>query len=62
MTLFEILNALELLTQEERRLLCRRMLEFACEVEDINLCNQSALEGAKLLESIEDGLENKHSV
>lgn len=50
----EIIQELPKLTEAERRAIRQRLLELAAENEDVRLCNQAALEGAVLLDRMED--------
>jgi hypothetical protein len=54
MTATEIINELPKLTAAEMRLVRKRMLEVAAQNEDIELCNETALEGALMLDRMED--------
>ena len=54
MSATEIINELPKLTDAERRAIRQRLSELAAEDEDIALCNQAALEGAKLLDRLEE--------
>lgn len=54
MTTIEIINELPKLTEAERRAVRRKLVELAAENEAIELCEQSALEGALMLDSMED--------
>jgi hypothetical protein len=50
----EIINELPKLTQAELRLVRQRLLELAAQNQDIADCNQAALEGAIMLDRMED--------
>jgi hypothetical protein len=50
----EIINELPRLTEQDRRAIRQVLLEIANQDEGIAACNQSALEGAMLLDRIED--------
>ena len=50
----EIVNELPRLNELERRAIRQKLLELASENEDVALCNQAALEGALLLDRMED--------
>ena len=54
MSAAEILNELPKLTEAERRAVRRKLSELAAENEDIALCNQAALEGAMMLDRLEE--------
>ena len=54
MSAVEILNELPKLTEPERRAVRRKLSELAAENEDIALCNQAALEGALMLDRMEE--------
>jgi len=53
MSAAEIIEELPKLTEAERRAVRQKLLELAEQNEDIALCNQSALEGALLLDRME---------
>ena len=53
MTATEIINELPKLTEMERRAVRAKLLALAAENEDVNLCNQSAIEGALMLDQME---------
>lgn len=61
MSATEIINELPKLTETERRAVRQKLLELAAEHEDVALCNQAALEGAMMLDRMEedDALERK---
>jgi hypothetical protein len=50
----EIINELPKLTEAELRSVRQRLLELAAQNEDIALCDQAALEGAALLDRMEE--------
>jgi len=50
----EIINELPKLTEAELRLVRQRLLELAAQNHDIELCNQAALDGAMMLDRMED--------
>ena len=50
----EIINELPKLTDAELRLVRQRLLELAAQNQDIELCNQAALDGAMMLDRMED--------
>lgn len=54
MSAAEIVQELPKLTEAERRAVSQKLLELAAENEDVRLCNQAALEGARLLDRMED--------
>ena len=54
MSATEILNELPNLTEVERRAIRQMLLELAEKDEDVAACNQAALEGARLLDRMED--------
>ena len=54
MSATEILNELPKLTEAERRLVRQRLLELAEENDAVALCNQAALDGARMLDRMED--------
>ena len=54
MSATEILIELPKLTEPERRAVRRRLSELAAENPEVALCNQSALDGAMLLDRMED--------
>ena len=53
MSATEIIRELPKLTESDRRLIRRRLLELGAAGEDIELCNQAALEGAIMLDKME---------
>lgn len=54
MSATEIVNELPRLNELERRAIRQKLLELASENEEVALCNQAALEGALLLDRMED--------
>ncbi len=54
MSVAEIINELPKLTEAERRAVREMLLQLANQDPDIALCNQAALEGATLLDRIEE--------
>ena len=54
MSATEIIKELARLTEADRRHIREVLLEIASENPDVALCNQSALEGAQLLDRMED--------
>lgn len=54
MSAAEIIRELPKLTEQERRAIRQTLLDLANQDEDIAACNQSALEGAVLLDRMED--------
>lgn len=50
----EIINELPKLTHQERRLVHNRLLELSAEDSEVNSCNESALQGAALLDAMEE--------
>lgn len=53
MSLTEIIEALPALSHQERRELCRRVLELESESEDVALCDHVAREGFAVLDRME---------
>jgi hypothetical protein len=54
MSVGEIIKELPRLTEAERRAIREALLEIANQDSDIALCNQTALEGAMMLDRMED--------
>ena len=54
MSAADIIKELPRLTEADRRQIREVLLEIANENPDVALCNQSALDGAKLLDRMED--------
>jgi hypothetical protein len=50
----EIINELPKLSESDRRAVREKLLELSARNEEINLCNQAALEGAVMLDHMED--------
>jgi hypothetical protein len=50
----EIINELPELTEAELRSVRQRLLELAAQNEDVALCDQAALEGAQMLDRMEE--------
>jgi hypothetical protein len=50
----EIIQELPRLTEAERRAVRQKLLELAAKDEQVQLCEQTALEGARLLDRMED--------
>jgi hypothetical protein len=54
MSATEIINELPKLTEAELRSVRQRLLELAAHNEEIELCNQAALDGAAMLDRMEE--------
>jgi hypothetical protein len=54
MSAMEIINELPKLTEAELRSVRQRMLELAARNEDVALCDQAALDGAVMLDRMEE--------
>jgi hypothetical protein len=54
MSAAQIIDELPRLTEAERRAVRERLLELAQENQDIAACNQAALDGALMLDRLED--------
>jgi len=54
MSASEIIEELPKLTKEEMRLVRQRLLELASQNEEIEMANQTALEGALMLDRLEE--------
>ena len=54
MSAAQIINELPNLTETERRAVREKLLELAQENQDIAACNQAALDGALILDRMED--------
>jgi hypothetical protein len=54
MSATEIINELPKLTEAELRSIRQRLLELAAQNEDVALCDQAALEGAMMLDRMEE--------
>ena len=50
----EIIQELPRLTEQERRAVRQVLLDIANQDEDVAVCHQSALEGARMLDRMED--------
>jgi hypothetical protein len=50
----QIINELPKLSQEEMRLVRKRLVELAAENQEIALCDETALDGALMLDRMED--------
>jgi hypothetical protein len=50
----EIIRELPKLTEAERRAVRQKLLELAGENEDVRLCDQTAFQGAMLLDQMEE--------
>ena len=61
MSATEILNELPKLTEVERRAIRQMLLELAEKDEDVVACNQAALEGARMLDRMEDDVAGRQS-
>jgi hypothetical protein len=54
MSALEIIEELPRLTEAERRAVREKLSELAAENEDVALCNHAALEGALMLDRMEE--------
>ena len=54
MSATEIIDELSKLTPAEMRLVRNRLLELAAQNQDIEVCNQAALDGALMLDRMEE--------
>ena len=54
MSATELINELPKLTEAELRMVRQRLIEIASQNHDIDLCNQTALDGAVMLDRMED--------
>lgn len=54
MSATEIINDLPKLTEAERRAVRQKLVELAAENDDVALCDQAALDGAMMLDQMED--------
>ena len=61
MSATEIINELPNLTEAELRLVRQRLLEITEKNLEIKLCNQSALDGAMMLDRMEDDDASRRS-
>ena len=50
----EIINELPKLSESDRRAIREKLLELAAENDDVAICNQAALDGALMLDRMED--------
>jgi hypothetical protein len=53
MSMAEIIDELPKLTHQERRQLCRKIVEIESQGEDVDLCDEAAREGFAMLERME---------
>jgi hypothetical protein len=61
MSATEIIEQLPKLTEAELRLVRQRLVELAAQNQDIEACNQAALEGALMLDRMEEEDASAHS-
>jgi hypothetical protein len=61
MSAAEIVKELPKLTEAERRAVREKLVELAAENEAVALCDQAALEGAMMLDRMEDEDANRQS-
>ena len=54
MSAAEIIDVLPKLTEAERRAIRARLLELADQHEEVRLCNEAALQGALILDKMEE--------
>lgn len=54
MSATEIINELPKLSEAERRTVRQKLLELAAENEDVKLCDEAALQGALMLDRMEN--------
>jgi hypothetical protein len=54
MSAAQIIEELPKLSEPERRAVRQKLLELGAENRDVKLCNQSALEGAQMLDRMEE--------
>ncbi len=57
MSATEIINELPKLTEKERRAVRQKLLELGAQDEDVALCNKAALDGALMLDRMEEDLD-----
>jgi len=57
----EIIAELPKLTEDERRAVRQKLLELAAENNEVRSCNQAALDGAILLDRMEDADAQRES-
>lgn len=50
----EVINELPKLSESDRRAVREKLLELAAENDDVAICNQAALDGALMLDRMED--------
>jgi hypothetical protein len=55
MSATEIINELPRLSEAERRAVRQKLLELAAGNEDVKLCDDAALQGALMLDRMEEG-------
>ena len=60
MSATEIINELPKLSEAELRSVRQRLVELAAQNEDIHFCDQAALEGAAMLDRMEEELAVRH--
>lgn len=60
MSAAEIISELPRLTESDRRAIRQKLIEIANADPDVALCNQSASEGATLLDRMEDDDARRH--
>ena len=53
MSMVEIIDELSKLTHQERRELCRKIVEIESQGEDMDLCDEAAREGFAMLDQME---------
>ncbi len=61
MSATEIIDALPSLTEAELRLVRQRLLELASRNQEVQACDQAALEGALMLDRMEEEDARHHS-
>ncbi len=61
MSATEILNELPKLSASEMRLVRQRLLELAAQNQDTQICDQAALDGALMLDRMEEEDANRQS-
>ena len=54
MSATETINALPKLTEAERRAVRQKLLDLAAQSDNMDLCNQAGLEGAQMLDRMEE--------
>ncbi len=60
MSAVEIIEELPRLSEAERRAVRRALSDLAAENEDVEICNQAALEGARMLDRLEEDDARRH--